>query len=87
MVLIVRRGKREVPVELHREQGTPATNETFDAEFGKEINARAEANVDASEREDSGSEGLQRENSQGKEQRSMYPNTKTESRRSRPKSE
>ena len=35
--------------------------ETFDAESEKEMNAWAEANVDASEREDSGSEGLQGE--------------------------
>ena len=33
---------------------------TFDAEFEKEINAWAEANVVESEREDSGSRGLQR---------------------------
>ena len=32
---------------------------TFDTEFEKEINSWAEANVDASEREDSGLEGLQ----------------------------
>ena len=37
----------------------------FDAEFEKEINARARANVDASERQDSGSEGLQREFTRG----------------------
>ena len=50
-------GKMEVPlvVKLHRKLGT------FDAGFEREINAWAEANVDASEREDSGSEGLQRE--------------------------
>ena len=49
-------GKMEVPlvVKLHRKQGT------FDAGFEREINAWAEANVDASEREDSG------ESSQGK---------------------
>ena len=35
--------------------------ETFDAESEKEMNAWAEANVDASEREDSGSGGLRRE--------------------------
>ena len=34
---------------------------TLDAEFEKEINVWAEANVDASGREDSGSEGIQRE--------------------------
>ena len=31
--------------------GTPTTNKTFDAEFEKEINAWAEANVGASKRE------------------------------------
>ena len=46
------KGKREVLVEHHRKLGTPTTNETFDAEFEKKINAWAEANVDASERED-----------------------------------
>ena len=55
------KGKREVLVEHYRKLGTPTTNENFDAEFEKELNAWAEANVDASEREDSGSEGLQRE--------------------------
>ena len=54
------KGKREVLVEHYRKLGTPTTNETFDAEFEKEIDAWVEANVDASEREDSGSEGLQR---------------------------
>ena len=55
--------KREVLliVEHYRQLGTPKADETFDAEFEKEISAWAEANVDASEREDSGSEGLQRE--------------------------
>ena len=55
------KGKREVLVEYHRKPGTPTTNETFDAEFEKEIDAWVEANVDASEKEDSGSEELQRE--------------------------
>ena len=55
------KGKREVLVEHYRKLGTPTSNKTFDAEFEKEINAWVEANVDASEREDSGSEGLQRE--------------------------
>ena len=54
------KGKREVLVEHYRKVGTPAANETLDAEFKKGIIARAEANVDASEREDSGSGGLQR---------------------------
>ena len=50
-------GKMEVPlvVKLHRKLGT------FDAGFEREINAWAEANADESEREDNGSEGLQRE--------------------------
>ena len=48
-------------VEYHRKLGTPTTNETFDVELEKEINAWAEENVIASESEDSsGSEGLQR---------------------------
>ena len=55
------KGKREAPVEYCRKLGTPTANETFDAEFEKEINAGAEANVNASERKDSGTEGLQRE--------------------------
>ena len=54
------KGKREVLVEHHRKLGTPTTNEMFDAEFEKEIDAWVEANVDASEKEDSGSKGLQR---------------------------
>ena len=52
--------KREVLVEHYRKQGTPTANETFNAEFEKEMNAWAEANVGASEREDRGSGGLQR---------------------------
>ena len=56
------KGKREVLVKHYRKLGTPTTNKTtFDAEFEREINAWAEANVDASKREDSGSEGLERE--------------------------
>ena len=51
-------GKREALVEhYHRKLGTPTTNKTLDAEFEKVINAWAEANVDASEREHSGYEG------------------------------
>ena len=38
--------------EHYRKLGTPTTNRWFDAEFVKEINARAEENVDASEREE-----------------------------------
>ena len=54
------KGKREVLVEHYRKLGTPAANETFDAEFEKEISAWAEANVGASERAHRGSDGLQR---------------------------
>ena len=54
------KGEREVLVEHYRKLGTSTANETFDAEFEKEINAWAEANVRASEREDRGSDGLQR---------------------------
>ena len=55
------KGKREVLAEHYRKLGTPTANEMFDTELHKETNAGAEANVDASEREDIGSEGLQRE--------------------------
>ena len=54
------KGKREVLVEHYRKLGTSTTNIDFDAEF-EEINAWAEENVDASEWEESGSAGLQRE--------------------------
>ena len=47
-------------VERYRWLGTTTTNETFDAEFAKEVNTWAETNSDASEGEDSGSKGLQR---------------------------
>ena len=47
-------------VEHYCKLGTPTAKETFDAEFEKEINAWAEANVGASEREEHGSDGLQR---------------------------
>ena len=50
------KGKREVLVEHYRKLGTPTDNEAFDAEFQKEINAWAEANVGASERENRGTE-------------------------------
>ena len=46
------KGKREVLVEHYHKLGTLTTNETFDAELEKEINAWTEAKVDASERED-----------------------------------
>ena len=55
------KGKREALVEHYRKLETPTTNKTFDAEFEEEIDAWAEANVDASKREGSCSEGLQRE--------------------------
>ena len=55
------KGKREVLVEHYRKLRTPTAIETFHAIFEKEINAWAEANVGASEREDRGSDGLQRE--------------------------
>ena len=41
------KGKREVLVEHYRKLGTPTTNETFDAEFEKKIDAWVRANVDA----------------------------------------
>ena len=48
-------GKREVLVGHYRELGTPAANETLDAEFKKEsTRAWAETNVVASEKEDRG---------------------------------
>ena len=43
------KGERQVLVEHYRKLGTPTANKTFDAQFGKEINAWAEANVDESE--------------------------------------
>ena len=55
------KGEREVLVEHYRTLGTPTANETFDAAFKKEINAWAESNVGASERQGRGSNGLQRE--------------------------
>ena len=53
-------------VERYGKLGTPTANKTFDVEFEKEINAWAEANVDASEREDSDSEGLRRDDVRGR---------------------
>ena len=53
------KGKREVLVEHYRKLGTPKPNTKFDTEFEKEINTWAEANVEASKREDSGSKELQ----------------------------
>ena len=56
------KGKREVIVERYRKLGTPTADEkTFDAELGEEMNAWAKANVGAPEREERGSDGLQRE--------------------------
>ena len=61
------KGKSEVLIEHCHNIGTPTTNITFNTEFEKGINVWAEANIDASERQDSGSERLQsRESSQGK---------------------
>ena len=54
------KGKTDELVAKKRKLGTPIANETFDAKFHKEINAWAEANVGASEREDRGSDELQR---------------------------
>ena len=51
-------GKRETLVEHYHKLGTPAANERFDAEFEEEISAWAQANIGASEKEDSGSDGL-----------------------------
>lgn len=51
------KGKRGVTRRaLPQAIGTQPTNKTFDAECAKEIDARGVSNVDASEREDSGSE-------------------------------
>ena len=60
------KGKREVLVEYNRKLGTPTANETLDAEFEKEINVWAEANVGVSQREDRGLDGLKRKSSQEK---------------------
>ena len=54
------KGEREVLVEHSRNLGTPTANEMFDVEFETEIITWAEANVGASEREERGSDGLQR---------------------------
>ena len=53
----ISQGKGAVLVEHCRKLRTPTANETFDAEFEKEINAREEGNVDASEKKDRRSEG------------------------------
>ena len=45
------KGKRGVLVKHYRTLGTPTANETFESGCEKEINAWAEANVGASERE------------------------------------
>ena len=55
------KGKREVLVEHYHTLETATANGNVSTEFDKEINAWVEANADASETEDSGSEGLQRE--------------------------
>ena len=55
------KGKSEVIVEHYPKLGTPTANATFDTEFDKGINAWAKAKVGASEREDRGSDRLQRE--------------------------
>ena len=55
-----------------RKLGTPTINEESDAEFGKAINAYAEAHVDVPEREDNGSEGLQREFTRETRSKSVY---------------
>ena len=47
--------------EHYSKLGTTKPNAKLDAEFGKEINAWAEVDVEASKREDSSSIGLQRE--------------------------
>ena len=54
-------GKREVLVKHYRKLGTPTAIDTFDAEFEKDINAWAEANVGASKKEVWRSVRLQRE--------------------------
>ena len=60
-MVISSKAKREVLGEHHRKQGTPTANDTFDTESEKTINAWAEAKGGASEREDRGSNGSQRE--------------------------
>ena len=61
ITVISSKGKKDVLVEHYRKLGTPTANETFDAEFEKETNAWAEANVGESKRENRGLGGLQRE--------------------------
>lgn len=51
--------KRKVRVEHYGTLGTPTTNESFGVDFEKEISPWADENVDASEKKDSGSGGLQ----------------------------
>ena len=55
------KGKKKVLVEHCRKLGTPKSNAKFDAEFENEINAWAEMNAEASKREYSSSNALQRE--------------------------
>ena len=52
------KGKGEVLVEHYRKLGAPTASKTFDAEFEKEMNAWAEANVGVSERKYRRSDGL-----------------------------
>ena len=49
------RWTRQVLVEHYGKLATPTMNETFDAEFEKEIDAWVEGNADASGREGCGS--------------------------------
>ena len=53
------KGEKEVLVVYYRKLEPPTASGTFNAEFEKEINVCAKTTVDASERKDSGSEGLQ----------------------------
>ena len=59
--MVSSKGKRDLQVEHYRKLGTPKPNTKYDTEFEKEINTWAEANVEASKREDSGYKELQRE--------------------------
>lgn len=40
------KGKKKLRTEHYRKLGTPTANKTFDADFGKEMNAWAGENVD-----------------------------------------
>lgn len=50
-----------MPIKHDRKPDTSKTNEKFDTEFDRQINAWAEAHIEASKREGSRSEELQRE--------------------------